>query len=98
MKSKILAVIFAPVLVLQLFVFTGCASVERSLNNLPQVSARELHVGQTNPWGSVQIDAENLVQTPQQATADSLTITVALPLVGNTTATFKGYVRAKRPD
>lgn len=77
-------------------VFSGCASVERSLNNLPQVSAQELHVSQSNPWGSVQIDAENLQQTPTQATADSLTVQVSLPLVGTTAVTFKGYVRDKQ--
>lgn len=75
---------------------TGCASVERSLNDLPQVSASELHLSTANPWGGVQIEAVNLQQTATQATADSLTIQVSVPFMGTTTVQVKGYVRDKR--
>lgn len=76
---------------------SGCMSVEKALNGLPQVSATRLHVAQSNPIGSAQIDAVNLKQTPERATADSITVQVSAPFVGTTTVQLDGYVREKRP-
>ncbi len=76
--------------------FAGCASVERTLNNLPQVSAAELHIATSGALGGLQVDAVNLLQTPAKATADQLTIQVSTPWIGTTTVSIKGYEREKR--
>lgn len=76
-------------------IFAGCTSVEKTLNGLPQVSG-DIHFAQQSPLGSVTIDAKNLQQTPEQATADELTVQVSAPLVGTTAATFTNYKRVKR--
>jgi len=71
-------------------------SVEKAINDMPQISAARLHFVQGTPYGSVQIDAINLRQSDTQATADSITVQVSVPLVGATTVQIDGYVRDKR--
>ncbi len=90
------SLLIVPLLILALF-STGCQSVEKALNSMPQVSATRLHVAQSNPLGSAQVDAVNLVQTPERATADSITVQVSAPFVGTTTVQLDGYVREKQP-
>lgn len=85
------------VLAVLAFVVSGCQSVEKTLNNLPQVSAERLHIAQANPLTSAQVDAVNLVQTPERATADSITVQVSAPFIVTTTVRVEGYVREKRP-
>ncbi|MGH8021851.1 MAG: hypothetical protein ACREIA_26925 [Opitutaceae bacterium] len=42
--------------------------------------AGSYHIASNNPLGGVQLDAVNLVQTPERATADQLTVQVSTPL------------------
>ena len=79
-----------------LALLSGCASIEKTLNDLPQVSAAEIHAETSNPLATASLDAVNLQQTPTQATADLLTVRVSGTFIGTSSVIFKGYVRDKR--
>lgn len=84
------------VLVILAAALGGCASIEKTLNDLPQVSAAEIHAETSNPIATASVDAVNLQSTPTRTTADVLTIRIAGTFIGSTSVTFKGYVRDKR--
>lgn len=75
---------------------SGCASLEKTLNDLPQISAAEIHAETSNPIATVTVDATNLESTPTRTTADTLTVHLAGPFIGATTVRFKRYVRDKK--
>jgi len=73
--------------------FSGCASVEKALNKLPQVSASEIHFVQGSLVNVITIDAVGLVNTPEQVKADLISIKT-----GNTSLILKDYVRVKQAE
>jgi len=75
----------------------GCMTVEKALNGLPLISAREMHIEKNTLYGSVRIDAKNLIQGETETVADELTVTTSTPFTGSTSVRVEGYSRTKRP-
>lgn len=74
----------------------GCTSLERALDTIPLISARELHIEKNSPYVTVRIDATNLVIGETQVVADEIVVSTGTPFTGSTSLRAVGYQREKR--
>lgn len=93
MKIKQLSIVVISLIVLQLG--SGCSSVGKALDTLPEGSAESIDYTRTGKFSSTTIEVQNFEKSTTEVSADVMRVQHSNAWISNIEFTAKGYKRKR---